>query len=88
MALLPGLPSAPLRAGLGWQPIGSGRFVPKSELLLPSAPYNVRRSSASGPAGEEEAPFSSEEQKRRYRCPHLLSPSPTRSGLGQFRGSS
>uniref|UniRef100_A0A8D0YP94 LIM zinc-binding domain-containing protein n=1 Tax=Sus scrofa TaxID=9823 RepID=A0A8D0YP94_PIG len=29
------------------------------------APYNVRRSSASGPAGEEEAPFSSEEQKRR-----------------------
>uniref|UniRef100_A0A8W4F795 Zinc finger protein 185 with LIM domain n=1 Tax=Sus scrofa TaxID=9823 RepID=A0A8W4F795_PIG len=28
------------------------------------APYNVRRSSASGPAGEEEAPFSSEEQKR------------------------
>lgn len=36
MALLPGLTSAPLRAGLGWQPIGSGRFVPKSGLLLPS----------------------------------------------------
>ncbi|XP_047620029.1 zinc finger protein 185 isoform X6 [Phacochoerus africanus] len=29
------------------------------------APYNVRRSSASGPAGEEEASSSSEEQKRR-----------------------
>lgn len=29
------------------------------------APYNVRRSSASGAAEEEEVPFSSDEQKRR-----------------------
>ncbi|XP_016069574.1 PREDICTED: zinc finger protein 185 [Miniopterus natalensis] len=29
------------------------------------APYNIRRSSASGDAGEEDVPFSSDEQKRR-----------------------
>lgn len=35
--------------------------------LSPSrrAPYNVRRSSASGAAEEEDVPFSSDEQKRR-----------------------
>uniref|UniRef100_A0A8D1YHN9 LIM zinc-binding domain-containing protein n=1 Tax=Sus scrofa TaxID=9823 RepID=A0A8D1YHN9_PIG len=38
------------------------------------APYNVRRSSASGPAGEEEAPFSSEEQKRSSPTQETLAP--------------
>lgn len=44
----------------GPQPIASSH-PPTS----PRAPYNVRRSSASGDAEEEEVHFSSDEQKRR-----------------------
>lgn len=49
---------------------GGGGAITASILTPPCspslrAPYNIRRSSASGDAEEEDVPFSSDEQKRR-----------------------
>lgn len=46
---------------------GAGSASAVNPSIAPSlrAPYNIRRSSSSGTAEEEDVPFSSDEQKRR-----------------------
>ncbi|XP_032476366.1 zinc finger protein 185 isoform X1 [Phocoena sinus] len=61
---LPKANGAPKRAAGPPRPSSSG-YRMTTEDYKKLAPYNVRRSSASGAAEDEEVPFSSDEQKRR-----------------------
>ncbi|XP_033269445.2 zinc finger protein 185 isoform X5 [Orcinus orca] len=61
---LPKANGAPKRAAGTPRPSSSG-YRMTTEDYKKLAPYNVRRSSASGAAEDEEVPFSSDEQKRR-----------------------
>ncbi|XP_036269021.1 zinc finger protein 185 isoform X21 [Pipistrellus kuhlii] len=75
-SLVRAAPSGSLR------PFSSG-YKMTTEDYKKLAPYNIRRSSASGADEEEEVPFSSDEQKRRSPIQELQAPFIAKSARGE-----
>ncbi|XP_023608798.1 zinc finger protein 185 isoform X18 [Myotis lucifugus] len=75
-SLVRAAPTGPLR------PSSSG-YKMTTEDYKKLAPYNIRRSSASGADEEEDVPFSSDEQKRRSPVQELQAPFIAKSARGE-----